>query len=64
MSEGTLLTHIKRVRHEMVLEAASQVAEGRWLVWKLARPRQVDIHEAFLSIGCSLICFRRFNSFR
>ncbi len=24
--------------------------------------RRADIHEAFLSIGCSLICFRRLNS--
>ena len=26
--------------------------------------RRADIHEAFLSIGCSLICFRRLNAFR
>ena len=25
--------------------------------------RRADIHEAFLSIGCSLICFRRWTSF-
>ncbi len=25
--------------------------------------RRADIHEAFLSIGCALICFRRLNSF-
>ena len=25
--------------------------------------RRADIHEAFLSIGCSLICFRRLTSF-
>ena len=25
--------------------------------------RRDDIHEAFLSIGCSLICFRRLTSF-
>ena len=25
--------------------------------------RRADIHEAFLSIGCSLICFRHLNSF-
>lgn len=25
--------------------------------------RRADIHEAFLSIGCSLICFKRLNSF-
>ena len=25
--------------------------------------RRAEIHEAFLSLGCSLICFRRLNSF-
>ena len=25
--------------------------------------RRADIHEAFLSIGCSIICFRRLTSF-
>ena len=58
MSQGTLLTHINRVRqrhpklyaairqvrlaqlavrHELVFEAASQVAEERWLVRELVR---------------------------
>ena len=26
--------------------------------------RRADIHEAFLSLGCSIICFRRLTSFR
>ena len=25
--------------------------------------RRADIHEAFLSLGCSIICFRRLTSF-
>ncbi|MDE2788349.1 MAG: transposase, partial [Chloroflexota bacterium] len=25
--------------------------------------RRADIHEAFLSLGCSIICFRRLNPF-
>jgi transposase len=25
--------------------------------------RRADIHEAFLSMGCALICFRRLSSF-
>ena len=24
--------------------------------------RRADIHEAFLSLGCSIICFKRLNS--
>jgi len=30
---------------------------------RVRHERRADIHEAFLSIGCSLICFRRWASF-
>ena len=56
-------------------EHGSGLGVHRWVVertlaWlhqfrrlRIRYERRADIHEAFLSIGCSLICFKRLNSF-
>ena len=34
-----------------------------WRRLRVRYERRADIHEAFLSLGCSIICFRRLTSF-
>ena len=59
-----------RVRHiSPVIARRGASGLGRTLAWirqfrrlRVRDERRADIHEAFLSIGCSLICFRRLIS--
>jgi transposase len=59
----------RRTEHGSGLGIHRWVVE-RTLAWlhqyrrlRIRYERRAEIHEAFLSIGCSLICFRRLNSF-
>ena len=66
---------IEPVLAQRLTEHGSGLGVHRWVVertlaWlhqfrrlRIRYERRADIHEAFLSIGCSLICFRRLNSF-
>ena len=62
-------------RHRQGAEHGSGLGVHRWVVertlgWlhqfrrlRVRYERRADIHEAFLSLGCSIICFRRLTSF-
>lgn len=66
---------IKPVLAQRLTEHGSGLGVYRWVVertlaWlhqfrrvRVRYERRADVHEAFLSIGCSLICFRRLISF-
>jgi transposase len=66
---------IEPVLAKRATEHGSGLGVYRWVVertlaWlhqfrrlRIRYERRADIHEAFLSIGCSLICFRHLNSF-
>ncbi len=66
---------IEPVSAQRLAEHGSGLGVHRWVVertlaWlhqfrrlRIRYERRADIHEAFFSIGCSLICFRRLNSF-
>ncbi len=65
---------IEPVLAQRFTEHGSGLGVHRWVVertlaWlhqfrrlRIRYERRADIHEAFLSLGCSLICLRRFNS--
>ncbi len=67
--------HIKPALARRGARHGSGLGTHRWVVertlaWlrrfrrlKVRYERRADIHEAFLSIGCSIICFRRLTSF-
>ena len=50
-----------------VAQPGSGLGVYRWVVERtlgwLRYERRADIHEAFLSLGCSIICFRRLTPF-
>jgi transposase len=73
--EALRLLGIAPILAKRATEHGSGLGVYRWVVertlaWlhqfrrlRIRYERRADIHEAFLSIGCSLICFRYVNSF-
>jgi transposase len=72
---GLHLLGIRPLLARRLTEHGSGLGVYRWVVertlaWlhqfrrlRIRYERRADIHEAFLSLGCSLICFRRWSSF-
>ena len=74
-SEALRSLRIKPVLAQRFTEHGSRLGIYRWVVertlaWlhqfrrlRIRYERRADVHEAFLSLGCSLICLRRLHSF-